>query len=71
MAIHYFTAKRKNLKLTQTAISFLYNETQNFENCTQTPIRVFTTKYGILNAVLKRPLVVPQGNTESNYLSSI
>ena len=51
---------QKNTKFyscTQTDIRFFYNETQNFENCNQTTIHVFATKYSILKVVPKRPFV--------------
>ena len=37
--------KYKILQLYPPSHSFFYNETQNFENCNQTAIHVFTMKY--------------------------
>ena len=39
--------------------SIFYSEMQNFENCNQTAIHDFTTKYRILKVVPKRPFVFP------------
>ena len=55
----------------QAAISFFYNETQDFENCTQTAIRFLQRNTEFWKLYLNGNSYFPQGNTRSNYLSSI
>ena len=56
-AIRFLERNAKFWNLYPNGHSFFYNETQNFENCNQTAIHVFATKYRILKVVPKRPFV--------------
>ena len=70
-AIHYFAAEYEILQLYSNGHSFFYSEMQNFENCTQMAIRFLQRNTGFWKLYPNGHSYFPQGNTKSNYLSSI
>ena len=50
------------------AIRFLYNETQNFEICTQTAICFSDEIENFQSCTQAANSYFPQGNTKANYL---
>ena len=55
----FFTEKCKILKLYPNGHFVFLQQNKNFEKCTQTAIRFFTTKYRILKVVPKQTSVFP------------
>ena len=55
----FFTEKCKILKLYPNGHFVFLQQNKNFEQCTQTAIRFFTTKYRILKVVPKQTSVFP------------
>ena len=60
----YFYKEIQNVTVVPKLPFVFFNKMENFENSTQTAIRLFTMKHKILKTATKRPFIFLQENIE-------